>query len=203
MLSSSATKATLATTLWPVTVAPGLRRSAILALLGSLFVAACSQIQVPLWPVPITGQTFAVLVVGAAFGWRLGGATLALYLAEGAIGLPVFAKFSGGLAVLAGPTGGYLVGFVLAAALVGYLAERGWDRSPLSTALAMLAGNVLIYLPGLAWLAAFYAGPGAGYIAATKQFVGRKPLTTYCLTDEGRSAFVRYIDALEALLPPR
>ena len=167
MLSSSATKATLATTLWPVTVAPGLRRSAILALLGSLFVAACSQIQVPLWPVPITGQTFAVLVVGAAFGWRLGGATLALYLAEGAIGLPVFAKFSGGLAVLAGPTGGYLVGFVLAAALVGYLAERGWDRSPLSTALAMLAGNVLIYLPGLAWLAAFYAGPGAGYIAAT------------------------------------
>ena len=158
---------TLASVLWPRRDAQRLLRPALLAVLGSLLVAASAQIEVPLWPVPITGQTFAVLVIGMAYGWRLGSATLLLYLAEGAIGLPVFAKFSGGAAVLAGPTGGYLVGFVLAAGLVGYLAERGWDRSVFSTAAAMLLGNLLIYLPGLAWLALFYAGPGAAYVAAT------------------------------------
>jgi biotin transport system substrate-specific component len=117
--------------------------------------------------VPVTGQTFAVLVIGLAYGWRLGGVTLLLYATEGALGLPVFAQFSGGPAVLAGPTGGYIAGFVLAATLVGYLAERGWDRSVLLTALAMLAGNLAIYLPGLAWLALFYAGPGQAYVEAT------------------------------------
>lgn len=167
MSSLALTNGTLAGALWPAGAVPGWLRAAILAVAGSLFVALCSQIQVPLWPVPITGQTFAVLVIGMAYGWRLGSATLLLYLAEGAFGLPVFAKFSGGFAVLAGPTGGYLVGFVLAAGLVGFLAERGWDRSALTTGLAMLLGNVLIYLPGLAWLALFYAGPGAPYVAST------------------------------------
>ena len=78
--------------------------------------ALSAQVQVPLWPVPVTGQTFAVLVVGMALGWRLGAATLLLYAMEGALGLPVFAGFSGGPAVLAGPTGGFIAGFVLAAA---------------------------------------------------------------------------------------
>lgn len=165
--SLSVTKDTLASALWPVDTARGWLRSVILAVVGSLLVALCAQVQVPLWPVPITGQTFAVLVVGMAYGWRLGGATLLLYIAEGAVGLPVFAKFSGGLGVLAGPTGGYILGFVIAAALVGHLAERGWDRSAVRTGLAMLAGNAAIYIPGLAWLALFYAGPGAQYVAAT------------------------------------
>ena len=167
MTSLATTKETLAGALWPAGATAGWLRAAILAIGGSLFVALCSQITVPLWPVPITGQTFAVLVIGMAYGWRLGSATLLLYLAQGALGLPVFAKFAGGAAVLMGPTGGYLVGFVLAAGLVGYLAERGWDRSVLATAAAMLLGNVLIYLPGLAWLALFYAGPGAQFVVAT------------------------------------
>ena len=102
-----------------------------------------------------------------AFGWRLGAATLLLYGGEGAIGLPVFAGLAGGPAVLAGPTAGYILGFVPAAALVGYLAERGWDRNVGLTALAMLAGNLAIYLPGVSWLTLFYAGPGQAYVAST------------------------------------
>ncbi len=165
MSISGSSQATLITALWPTTKGPAALRLALLALAGSAFVAVSAQIQVPLWPVPITGQTFAVLVVGMALGWRLGSATLLLYMAEGAIGIPVFAKMSGGLGVITGPTGGYIVGFVLAAAAVGYLAERGWDRNVWLTALAMLIGNILIYLPGLPWLAMWYAGPGVEYIS--------------------------------------
>jgi biotin transport system substrate-specific component len=171
-LTAVKTTNTLAAELWPMDAGRTAREKALrlilLAVAGSLLVASSAQIQVPLWPVPITGQTFGVLVVGMAYGWRLGGATLILYMAEGAVGLPVFANFSSGLGVLGGPSGGYIFGgFVLGAALAGYLAERGWDRSPLRTALAMLAGNAAIYVPGLAWLALFYAGPGAQYVAAT------------------------------------
>ncbi|MCZ6587878.1 MAG: biotin transporter BioY [Alphaproteobacteria bacterium] len=161
---------TLAGAVWPDGASPTATRAiraVVLAVLGSLFVAICAQVQIPLWPVPVTGQTFAVLVVGMAFGWRLGGATLLLYLAEGAVGLPVFAKFAAGPGVLAGPTGGYIVGFVLAAAAIGYLAQRGWDRSVWRTAIAMLIGNVVLYIPGLIWLGMFYAGPGAQYVANT------------------------------------
>ncbi len=166
MPSLAATQPTLAGMLWPTAKGFVSLRTVILALLGSAFVAVSAQVQVPLWPVPITGQTFAVLIVGMAFGWRLGAATLLLYMAEGAIGIPVFAKLSGGLGVIAGATGGYIVGFVVAAAAVGYLAQRGWDRNVGLAALAMLIGNIAIYLPGLPWLAVWYAGPGAEYIAA-------------------------------------
>jgi biotin transport system substrate-specific component len=158
---------TLAAALWtPARTAP-LVRGAVLALAGSLFVALCAQVAVPLWPVPVTGQTFGVLSVGLVCGWRIGGAALLLYLIEGAIGLPFFAHATSGWAVLAGPSGGYIWGFVPAAALVGWLAERGWDRSVPRTAVAMLLGNVVLYVPGLVWLAQFYAGPGQDYVAAT------------------------------------
>jgi biotin transport system substrate-specific component len=103
----------------------------------------------------MTMQTFAVLVLGMAYGWRLGTATLGLYLLEGAFGLPVFAgtpEKGIGLAYIAGPTGGYLAGFLLAAAACGWLAERGWDRNVAKTVAAMLVGNVCIYGPGLLWL---------------------------------------------------
>ena len=103
----------------------------------------------------MTLQTLAVLIIGMAYGWRLGAATVALYLAQGAVGLPVFAgtpEKGIGLAYMIGPTGGYLVGFLLAAMAVGYLAERGWDRNIFTTAGAMLIGNALIYIPGLFWL---------------------------------------------------
>lgn len=126
-----------------------------LILLASLFIAAFAQINIPLQPVPLTGQTFAVLLVGMALGSRRGSLALAAYLAEGAAGLPVFAEAKSGLAVLFGPTGGYLFGFVAAAWLVGWLAERGWDRSLLKTLAAMVLGNAVIYLLGVSWLTRF------------------------------------------------
>ena len=126
-----------------------------LVLLGSLFIAASAQVALPLpfSPVPVTGQTFAVLVVGAALGRVRGVAAVAAYLAEGASGLPVFAGGAAGPAVLLGPTGGYLLGFLPGAWLCGALAERGWDRRVGGTIAAMLLGNVAIFAFGLPWLA--------------------------------------------------
>jgi biotin transport system substrate-specific component len=154
MTAIAQTRPTLIGALWPAR-GNAVFRWVLLMIVGSLFIAASAQIAVPLPIVPITMQTFAVLMVGAAYGWRLGAATVAAYLVEGAIGLPVFAEFTAGLPVLFGPTGGYLFGFVLAAGAVGWLAERGWDRNIVTTALAMLIGNALIYLPGLVVLAGF------------------------------------------------
>jgi biotin transport system substrate-specific component len=134
-------------------------RATVLAVLGSLCMWAAAKIQVPFYPVPMTMTTFVILAVGMAYGWRLGAATVLLYLAEGAAGLPVFAgtpEKGIGLAYMAGPTGGYLAGYVLAALACGWLAERGWDRNVVSTALAMLVGNVLIYVPGLLWLGVLF-----------------------------------------------
>jgi len=122
---------------------------------GSLLIALAAQVAIPLPFVPITGQTYAVLVVAAALG-RLGAASVALYVLEGAAGLPVFAPGGApGLARLIGPTGGYLIGFVAAAFVVGWFVERGWDRRLFATLAAMLAAEVAIYAFGLAWLARF------------------------------------------------
>ena len=143
------THATLAATLWPAH-GRGVVRHIILAVVGSLFVALCAHIELPFKPVPITLQTFAVLLVGVAFGARLGTATLLLYVVAGGAGLPVFAGLAGGFAVFAGPMGGYLAGFVFAAAATGYLAERGWDRDRLSAGAMMILGTIVIYLPALA-----------------------------------------------------
>ena len=132
-------------------------RFALLATVGSIVIAISSKIQIPFYPVPMTMQTFVILALSMAFGWRLATATLLLYLAEGALGLPVFAGTPAkglGLQYMLGTTGGYLIGFVFAATICGWMAERGWDRNPLSTALAMLTGNCLIYIPGLLWLGA-------------------------------------------------
>src|SRR5262245_4503518 len=142
---------TLIGQLWPEKAVDVLRWG-VLILAGSLFLTACAQITVWHEPVPVTMQTFGVLVIGAVYGARLGAATVLAYLVEGAIGLPVFAGMMGGPMVLVGPTGGYLVGFLLAAAAVGWLAERGWDRNVVTMAVAMLIGNILLYVPGLAWL---------------------------------------------------
>jgi biotin transport system substrate-specific component len=144
---------TLAKTLLPIDNA--IVRNLILTIVGSLALWVSAKISIPFWPVPLTMQTLVVLVIGMAFGARLGAATVLLYLAEGAVGLPVFSgtpEKGLGLAYMMSTTGGYLVGFVLAAGAVGFLAERGWDRSPLKTALAMVLGNVLIYVTGLLWL---------------------------------------------------
>lgn len=144
---------TLADTLWSQSVP----RNLLLALGGSLALVISAKAQVPFWPVPMTMQTFVVLVIGMTFGWRLGAATVLLYLAEGATGLPVFANSPErgiGVAYMVGPTGGYLAGFVLAALVTGFLAERGYGRSVLSAFAVLLAGVVAIYLPGVLWLGA-------------------------------------------------
>ena len=149
---------TLAERSWPLASSSAVSsksvlRFAALAALGSLLIAICAHISVPMWPVPMTMQTFAVLLIGITYGPRLGLATITLYLAEGAVGLPVFAAGSG-LAYLAGPTAGYLIGFALAAVAVGTLARRGWDKSVPYALAAMVVGTLLIYIPGLAWLSA-------------------------------------------------
>jgi biotin transport system substrate-specific component len=148
---------TLAATLLPSSRS-SLVQSAVIAVIGSLALWASAKVQVPLWPVPISMQTFVVLCLGAALGSRLGTATVLLYLAEGAAGLPVFAgtpEKGIGLAYMAGPTGGYLVGFVVAAFVTGKLAERGFDRSVLKLAAAMTLGHALILGLGFAWLSQF------------------------------------------------
>jgi len=127
-------------------------RYALLALAGSALITLCTQISVPLFPVPMTLQTFAVFLIGLTYGWRLGGITVALYLFEGALGLPVFAKGGAGMVYFMGPTGGYLVGFLLAATACGWFAERGFDRSYTKLFAALLVGNILLYAPGLLWL---------------------------------------------------
>ncbi len=127
-------------------------RYALLALAGSVLITICTQISLPLFPVPMTLQTFAVFLIGLTYGWRLGGITVSLYLLEGAIGLPVFSGGKGGMIVFMGPTAGYLVGFLLAATACGWFAERGFDRSYFRLFLSLIVGNILIYTPGIFWL---------------------------------------------------
>jgi biotin transport system substrate-specific component len=126
-------------------------RSVSLVLAFSLLNALAAQIAIPIGPVPITGQTFAVLLTGALLGSRLGAAALIAYLVEGAVGLPFFAGGSSGLAHLLGPTGGYLVAFPAAAFITGAFAEQGWDKRFLTSVAAMFVGSIVIIFVGAAW----------------------------------------------------
>ncbi|MFN8187357.1 MAG: biotin transporter BioY [Gaiellales bacterium] len=134
----------------------GLLTEALLVLAGTVFVSVAAQVSIPLpfTPVPITGQTFAVLLVGASLGASRGFASLALYWLVGIAGAPVYAEQESGWATFMGPTGGYLIGFMVAAAVTGWLAQRRWDRHFRSSTAAMLTGSVIIYTCGLLWLAA-------------------------------------------------
>ncbi|MCG6859605.1 MAG: biotin transporter BioY [Salaquimonas sp.] len=126
-----------------------------LAIGGTALIALAAKTQVPFWPVPMTLQTLAILAVGAAYGARLGGITLLLYLVEGAAGLPVFVgtpEKGIGLAYMAGPTGGYLVGFVILAAIAGWAADRGWSTNPFKLGAAMLVGEIIMLTMGAAWV---------------------------------------------------
>ena len=151
MAISTAAYPTLISAIWPEEETSKLARNVVLAILGTALLTISAKVQVPFYPVPMTMQTYVVLVIGMAYGWRLGGATVLLYLAEGAAGLPVFAA-GGGYPYFAGPTGGYLVGFLAAAVAIGWLAERGWDRNPLYSVLAMAVGTAIIFALGVAWL---------------------------------------------------
>jgi biotin transport system substrate-specific component len=145
----------LAAVLWPDRADgfSAVARAVILVALGTALLALSAKINLPLPYVPMTLQTLVVLMIGAAYGWRLGSATVIAYLAEGAIGLPVFAGPVGGLAPLLGPTAGYLAGFVAAAFITGWLSERGWDRSVPRLFVAMGLGHIVILAAGFAWLA--------------------------------------------------
>jgi biotin transport system substrate-specific component len=145
----------LAAVLWPDHAEgfSGVLRTVVLIALGTALLTLSAKINLPLPYVPMTLQTLVVLVIGAAYGARLGGATVLAYLAEGAIGLPVFAGPVGGLGPLLGPTAGYLIGFVAAAFATGWLSERGWDRSVPLLFVAMGLGHLIILGCGFVWLA--------------------------------------------------
>jgi biotin transport system substrate-specific component len=134
-------------------------KQALMVVLGIMALAILAKVKIPMWPVPITMGTFAVLTIGATYGPRLGLTTILGYMIIGALGFDVFAGSSAeayGLTYMMGGTGGYLVGYVLATLALGWAARAGWDRSVLMMAFAMLLGNVLIYVPGVAWLGVLY-----------------------------------------------
>jgi biotin transport system substrate-specific component len=139
--------------------------------LGSLFLALSSYVQVPMIPVPVTMQTLAVTLVGALYGWRLGGITIVAWLAEGAAGLPVLAGGASGVHHFLGPTGGYLFAFPVAGALMGWLSERGWNGNRVGLAfLGMLLGNAVCLLLGAAWLA-LLIGPERAIVLGVVPFL--------------------------------
>lgn len=146
---------TLADFLVPIPVAERLNarvRHILLIAVGALFIYLTARFAIPRDPIPWTGQTFGILVAGGALGARRGFAAVALYLLIGLIGLPFFAEGKGGTTVLFGPSGGYLIGFLLAGTVVGRLAELGWDRRIGGAVAMMLIGSALIYAIGLPWL---------------------------------------------------
>jgi biotin transport system substrate-specific component len=145
-------------------------RSVSLAVAFSLLTALAAQVVIPIGPVPITGQTFAVLLTGALLGSRLGAMAMIIYLVEGASGLPFFYGGHGGITHLFGPTGGYLVAFPAAAFVTGAFAEHAWDKRFLTAVVAMAIGSAIIILAGWAWLAQFM-GPAAAFNAGVKPFL--------------------------------
>ena len=159
----------LAATLWtpaaPDSTTRWLRLAA-LALIGSGLITLGAKISVPFYPVPMTLQTLAVSVIAAAYGARLGMATVMLYLAQGALGLPVFAGPLPGYAYLAGPTAGFLFGFVLMAGMIGAAADRGLDRKPLLIFAAMLVANIVVFVPGLLGLSIAFPALGLSDLIA-------------------------------------
>ena len=147
----SVSAAPLATRALPLSGSARLAGQAFLVLAGSMLIAVAAHTKVPFWPVPMTLQTLAIFAIAAAYGRNLAVATLLAYMLEGAAGLPVFTQ-GAGLAYFAGPTAGYLAGFVIAAAIVGAAADRGWTARPVMMLGAMLAGETLILVLGAAWM---------------------------------------------------
>lgn len=154
----SASTRTLAAGALPESGSARLAAQAGLVIAGSLLIAAAAHVTVPFWPVPMTLQTLAIFAISAAYGRNLAVATLMAYLVQGAMGFPVFTG-GAGLAYMAGPTGGYLAGFLVAAAIIGAAADRGWGARPLALFGAMLAGELVVLALGAAWLAVLF---GAG-----------------------------------------
>lgn len=142
---------TLLGTFQPKSDAAKLATNLATVVLGTLVITIAAKINVPVWPVPVTLQSLAIAALAAAFGARIGVATVALYLAQGAMGLPVFAT-GGGLPYLMGPTGGFLLGFLFMAGIIGFAADRGASAKPMTLFGAMLVGEVVLLALGFAWL---------------------------------------------------
>lgn len=173
-MQSQATSRALATAVWPDATNRAIR-AIVLVLAGTAILAISAKVKVPFWPVPITLQTFAVMAIAAAYGSRLAVVTVAAYLVEGVLGLPVFANTPpavAGPAYFLGTTGGFLVGFIPLAWIVGYAADRGWDRSILRLFAAMVVADLVVFALGFSWLAWFAAlsngGTGLGIANAFK-----------------------------------
>ncbi len=149
------TGSALAPALWPERVNPVVRNVSLIVI-GVALLTLSAKIRVPFWPVPMTLQTFAVMGIEAAYGSRLGVATVLAYLAAGMAGLPVFAGTTlAGPSYFLGTTGGFLVGFIIAAYVVGLAADRGWDRSPIRLGAAMIVADAIVFFLGFIWLAWF------------------------------------------------
>jgi biotin transport system substrate-specific component len=166
------TGSALAPALWPERVSPVVRNVSLIVI-GVALLTLSAKIRVPFWPVPMTLQTFAVMAIAAAYGSRLGVATVGAYLAAGLAGLPVFAGTTlAGPTYFLGTTGGFLVGFLIAAYVVGLAADRGWDRSPIRLGAAMIVGDAIVFLLGFIWLAWFaQLSSGATGIGAESAWV--------------------------------
>lgn len=156
MTSPVTGSATLMDRVWPAeSTSAKILRNVVLVLAGTALIAISSKILVPFWPVHMTMQTAVIMIIAAAYGWRLGTLTVIAYLVEGAMGLPVFTGTPAkgiGIAYMLGSTGGYLLGFVALAFVVGWAAERGFDRRPVMLTGAMLVGEVIMYALGIFWL---------------------------------------------------
>jgi biotin transport system substrate-specific component len=164
----------------------GTLRKLALVLGGALFIALAAKVTVPMWPVPVSLQTLAILLVGLSMGSRLGAATVAVYVAQGAMGLPVFTPTTlPGIAGLMGPTGGFLIGFIGMAWLAGLAVERGLARGVLSTALVALAVSAALYVPGVLWPMALaaVAGLDAGWIGQGAGFYWAHFVAPFLLGD--------------------
>ncbi len=177
MQTSQAVSAPLIDVVWRAPAGERARwlRWTMLALVGTAVLTLSAKTQVPFWPVPMTLQTLAIVMIGAAFGRVLGTATLLLYILEGAVGLPVFAgtpEKGIGLAYLAGPTGGYIAGFVLAAMVAGWAADKGWSNSFLRMTAVFVVAHALVFVPGVLWLSTLMGGDlGAAIAAGATPFI--------------------------------
>jgi biotin transport system substrate-specific component len=179
MADTLTTPNTILGVLEPKTATERLLSKVAMTLIGTLLITLAAKINVPTWPVPVTLQSFAVAALAAAFGWRVGVASVVAYLIEGAIGIPVFAT-GGGISYLVGPTGGFLLGFIPMAWIIGRAADMGASRRPLLLIVAMLVADAVLFVLGFAWLVTVLASlkgvspmavlPGA-FDGAIKPFV--------------------------------
>lgn len=171
-----------------------LMRQALMVLGGSVFIALAAQISVPMYPVPMTLQTLAILIVGLSYGARMGSLTVLAYLAQGAAGLPVFANAMNGAAFV-GPTAGFLLGFVGVVALVGYAADRGWTRTVVGAALVCVLASAALYIPGTAWPMAVAGSLGldAGWVGLSGEKVWQAFVAPFLIGDVVKSVIAALI----------